>query len=143
VDRDEERIAELQSRAARAGLPVQAEVVDLETGPADLGAAACDLIVVVHYLHRPLFPALLRALRPGGLLVYETFTVEQARRGHPRRPEFLLLPGELPRRVAPLQVLRSREGEFEGRCVSAVAAMRAAGDQSGGASVRRSSRKRS
>ena len=58
--------------------------------------AAFDVIVVVHYLHRPLFPQLLAALRPGGVLVYETFTTAQAARGKPTNPDFLLRPGRAP-----------------------------------------------
>ena len=82
------------------------------------------MLVVVHYLHRPLFPALLAALAPGGVLVYETFTVAQAARGRPTNPAFLLEPGELPRLVAPLEVLAAREGDFEGRMVSSVVAVK-------------------
>ena len=52
--------------------------MDLEGEATDLGEAAYDVIVVFRYLHRPLFPALERALAPGGLLVYETFTRAQA-----------------------------------------------------------------
>ena len=127
VDRKVGLIATLRATAERLDLPLRAEVRDLETGTADLGTADLgtadyELVLVFHYLHRPLFPALLRALAPGGLLLYETFTVEQAKRGKPREPDFLLEPGELRRRVAPLEVLREREGEFEGRMVAAVAA---------------------
>jgi len=122
VDRKAGLIATLRATAERLELPLRAEVRDLETGTADLGTAAYELVLVFHYLHRPLFPALVRALAPGGLLLYETFTVEQAKRGKPREPDFLLEPGELRRRVAPLEVLREREGEFEGRMVAAVAA---------------------
>jgi hypothetical protein len=82
-------------------------------------------VLVTHYLHRPLFPALTRTPRPGGLLLYETFTVDQARLGHPTNPDFLLEHGELATLVAPLQVLRQRDGEFEGRLVAGVAARRA------------------
>jgi hypothetical protein len=39
----------------------------------------------------------------------------------------LLKPKELPSLVAPLEVLRRREGEYEGRMVSAVAARRPRG----------------
>jgi len=125
VDRDEAALSGLADDARALGLPVETAVVDLEAGPVDLGERAFDLIVVVHYLHRPLFPALARALRPGGVLLYETFTTAQAERGHPRNPEYLLQPGELARLVAPLQVIRSREGDHEGRCVASVAARRA------------------
>jgi tellurite methyltransferase len=85
-----------------------------------------DVIVVVHYLHRPLFPALIEALRPGGVLVYETFTRAQASRGHPKNPAFLLEPGELATLVGPLEILASREGDYEGRMVSGVIARRGA-----------------
>ena len=126
VDRDPARVAALSSVAERLGLPVRARVADLEGAPVDLEPGGYDLVLVFHYLHRPLFPALRRALAPGGLLLYETFTVEQARRGKPTNPAFLLEPGELRRLVAPLEVLREREGELEGRMVAGVAARRPA-----------------
>jgi rhodanese-related sulfurtransferase len=137
VDRDAEKIAFLRDAAARLDLPVEAAVVDLEAGPpggpldgpgaavVDLGTAAFDLVLVVHYLHRPLFPALTRALKPGGLLIYETYTIAQAARGRPTNPDFLLQPGELPRLAAPLEILRRREGEFDGRMVAGIVARRA------------------
>ena len=124
VDRDEAAIARLEEEAAGRGLPLTALVLDLEDGAAALGSAAFDVIVVVHYLHRPLFPALRAALRPGGLLVYETFTRAQAARGKPTSPAFLLEPGELRRLVAPLDVVVEREGDFEGRMLASVIARR-------------------
>ena len=138
IDRDAAAIEALRAAAGKLGLALRAEVRDLEAGGADPAtpldpAHACDLIVVFHYLHRPLFPALVRALAPGGLLLYETFTVDQAARGHPRNPAFLLEHGELPRLVAPLKILRQREGEFDGRWVAAVAAR---SDPAGAASGR-------
>jgi len=125
VDRDEAKITALAADAERLELPVTAEVLDLEAQAPELGESAYDLVLATHYLHRPLFPALTRALRPGGLLLYETFTVDQARHGHPTNPDFLLEHGELARLVAPLAVLRQRDGEFEGRFVAGVAARRA------------------
>jgi SAM-dependent methyltransferase len=125
VDRDALAIDALRSEAARQELTVQADVVDLEAGEVDLGRKAYDLIVVVHYLHRPLFPALLRALAPGGYVLYETFTVDQARRGRPSNPDFLLRHGELRERLAPLAILRERDGPVEGRDVACVMARKA------------------
>jgi SAM-dependent methyltransferase len=90
-------------------------VLDLEGGTVEFEPPDYDLIVVVHYLHRPLFPVLLDALRPGGVLVYETFTRAQAARGRPTNPAFLLEPGELLRLIQPLEVLASREGDYDGR----------------------------
>ena len=125
LDRDAAALEALRAEAARRDLLVTCEVVDLEAEPPpDLGEAGYDAIVVVHYLHRPLFPALIRALAPGGVLLYETFTIAQAAVGRPTNPAFLLRPGELPALVAPLRVLDAREGTFDGRCLSSVAARR-------------------
>jgi tellurite methyltransferase len=124
VDRDAGKVESLRAVAARLGLPVQTRVVDLEVGESDLGKDAYSLVLVIHYLHRPIFPAIRNALAPGGLLLYETFTEAQAARGRPRSPDHLLKSGELPRLVAPLEALRQREGESEGRMVASVAARR-------------------
>ena len=106
------------------GLPIVAAVRDLESGSPSLGTDAFDTIVVIRYLHRPLFGALIDALRPGGLLIYETFTRAQARRGKPTNPEFLLVDGELRTLVAPLEIVDWREGEFDGADVASVVARR-------------------
>jgi hypothetical protein len=56
--------------------------------------------------------------------VYETFTRAQAARGKPTNPAFLLEPGELPMLVRPLEVAAKREGDFEGRSVASIVAIR-------------------
>jgi rhodanese-related sulfurtransferase len=124
VDADARQVAWLGKLARRLQVPLEAEVVDLEAGGADLGTGEWELVLVFNYLHRPLFPALVRALKRGGVLLCETYTREQARRGRPTNPEHLLEPGELPRLVAPLEVVRHREGDFEGRSIASVAARR-------------------
>jgi tellurite methyltransferase len=124
VDRDAAAIEGLRIEAAGRLLPLEARVVDLEAAEADpgLGEDAYDLVVVFHYLHRPLFPALVRALAPGALLIYETFTVDQAGLGKPTNPDYLLQHGELRQRLSSLTIVREREGVFEGRHVAAVVA---------------------
>jgi SAM-dependent methyltransferase len=125
VDHNADAIRELNDAARQHGLPLRAEVGDLESDVNPFrDEAAFDVIVVVHYLHRPLFPALLDALAPGGLLIYETFTRAQAARGKPTNPDFLLNPGELIELVRPLEVLASREGDFDGRMIASVIARR-------------------
>ncbi len=122
IDRDADALRELAEEARRRGVSIDAGLVDLERGSGVLPADAFDVIVVVHYLHRPLFPQLLAALRAGGVLIYETFTTAQAARGKPTNPDFLLRPGELRDLVAPLDLLAWREGEFDGRDVASVVA---------------------
>jgi SAM-dependent methyltransferase len=122
IDRDPVAIASVREIAAAAALPIDARIVDLENGAPALGHSRYDVIVVVHYLHRPLFPHLVAALRHEGVLVYETFTREQARRGKPTNPAFLLEPGELPQLTAGLTTLAWREGTFGGRDVASIVA---------------------
>lgn len=122
IDRDSAKIDVLKRTAEKLGLTLETNLEDVELDGANLGSAAYDAVLVIRYLHRPLFPALIRALRPGGILLYETFTVAQARRGKPTNPNYLLAPGELPRLVAPLEIDRQREGEFDGSSVAGVAA---------------------
>jgi tellurite methyltransferase len=124
IDRNADVITALDEAARQRNLPVHARVLDLESGVPEIGRDAFDVIVVIHYLHRPLFPALVAALKPGGLLFYETFTRAQAARGKPTNPAFLLEPGELVQRVAPLEVIAHREGAFDGRDVASVVASR-------------------
>lgn len=128
VDRDAGHVARLGALARRLKLPLDAAVVDLEAAGADLGDGEWDLVLVFNYLHRPLFPALVRSLRPGGVLLCETYVRGGGGR-RPASPEHLLEPGELPRLVAPLEVLRQREGEFEGRAIASVAARKRAESQ--------------
>lgn len=69
---------------------------DLEDGRAfPLAGRTFAVVVVTHYLHRPLLADLVNAVGPGGRLVYETFSVDQPRFGRPTNPAWLLRPGEL------------------------------------------------
>lgn len=90
VDRDRSALAAL---ARKPGIqPVQA---DLESGGWPLRPKSADAIVVTNYLHRPGLGHLLGSLRPGGVLIYETFATGNERFGRPANPAFLLRPGEL------------------------------------------------
>ncbi len=68
---------------------------DLEAGPWPFGDARFGGVVVTNFLHRPLFPALVAAVAPGGALIYETFALGNERLGKPRNPNHLLRSGEL------------------------------------------------
>lgn len=94
-DADDSALERARALAARHGAAVRLSQVDLEREPPPDPAEPFDLIVVVRYLHRPLFPWIERALAPGGVLLYETFRDGQRRFGPPRRERHLLRPGEL------------------------------------------------
>jgi hypothetical protein len=88
--------------------------IDLETHDRWQLGDDYDGIVVTNYLHRPLLPAIARALAPGGVLIYETFAHGNERFGRPRNPDFLLRPGELLEAFATLTVVAFEQGEVSG-----------------------------
>ncbi len=91
VDRDTAALV----RIAAAGR-LEIVTADLEAGAAwPLAGRRFAGVIVTNYLYRPLFPALLAAVAPGGVLMYETFAVGNERFGKPSNPDFLLKPGEL------------------------------------------------
>jgi len=97
VDRDALALAALEG-----SIGITTRIADLESDPWPYDPASFDGVVVTNYLYRPRFAALIDALRPGGVLIYETFMVGNETLGRPSNPDFLLQPGEL------LDRLRSR-----------------------------------
>lgn len=80
--------------AAGRGVRLNLVCQDLDT--AALPSSYFDLILCFFYLQREIFPQLKAALRPNGLLVYKTYTIDQLRfPGRPRHPLHLLQPQEL------------------------------------------------
>ena len=96
---------------AFAGPCCEVRRIDLETDDRWQLDDDYDGIIVTNYLHRPLLPAIARALAPGGVLIYETFARGNERFGRPRNPDFLLRPGELLEAFKTLTVVAFEEGE--------------------------------
>jgi SAM-dependent methyltransferase len=101
---------------ALAGLSGLAETVlaDIENSPWPLLQAGqlrqFDAVVVTNYLWRPLLQTLADSVKPGGLLIYETFATGNATVGRPSNPDFLLQPGELLARFAAWRVVGFEDG---------------------------------
>ena len=87
-----DRSAQALDAASAWGQVLQA---DIENGPWPLPERQFDAVVVTHYLWRPLWPRILASLKPGGVLLYETFAQGHETVGRPSRADFLLAPGEL------------------------------------------------
>jgi tellurite methyltransferase len=103
-------IERLDARARACGLPVRPEVRDVQLHPPE--ADTFDVVVVTHFLDRALMPAITAALRPGGLLFYQTFTREAVTDCGPSNPGFRLETNELLRLADGLVIRVYRE---EGR----------------------------
>lgn len=115
VDHDEQALAAVSAEATQRSLTnLTVRHVDLEAKP-DIPKERYDGIVVFFFLYRPLMPALVHALKPGGVLVYETFLIDNhLRHGHPRRREFCLEHNELLHLAVGLRVLHYDEGGRQG-----------------------------
>ncbi|MEX3932656.1 class I SAM-dependent methyltransferase [Paraburkholderia phymatum] len=91
IDRDAAALATMDGVCSITTL-----AADIENCPWPLAAGVrFAAVVVTNYLHRPLFPQLLDALAPAGVLIYETFARGNEAVGKPSNPAFLLAPGEL------------------------------------------------
>jgi tellurite methyltransferase len=86
-------IARLRALAAGSSLSIAAEVRDVCAEPPP--PETFDCILVAHFLERSLAPALAAALRPGGLLFYQTFVREAAGERGPSNPNYRLGINEL------------------------------------------------
>lgn len=127
IDRNADALRDLQAEAQQAGMSsITTESIDLEVDPQhppDLGTALYDVIIVFFYLYRPLFPQLVRALKSSGVIMYETFLLENhIQRQHPRRKEFCLEPNELLTYFQGFRILHYDEGDHEGSSARAFTA---------------------
>ena len=96
TDRDLTGIADLAGAPGLKAPGLEAIEVDLEDGsPFPLAGRRFAGVVVANYLYPPLFPALVAAVAPGGVLIYETFARGNERFGRPRNPDHLAKAGEL------------------------------------------------
>jgi len=103
-------IERLRAAAASRGLAIDARLADLER-ESPWQAASYDVVVDVDFLQRDLFPALQRALRPGGVLVFETFAqVHLDELGRRMNPAYVLATNELLYAFPSLVVSHYHEG---------------------------------
>ena len=114
VDISAEAVNMTLELARKSGVNLRARVADLE-GNYHIKKGAYDVIICFNYLHRPLIPKIKEGLRTGGMVVYETFVVDQARFGKPKNPDHLLKHNELLDFFRDFRCLRYREGIFESR----------------------------
>ena len=108
VDFSETAMRTLTDAARAEHLVVWPVVANLDSF--HLKHKSLDAIININFLDRARFAEFSRALRPGGVLIAETFTNEQASLGHPKDPRFLLGHGELKELAAGLEIEHYREG---------------------------------
>jgi SAM-dependent methyltransferase len=104
VDISDVALKQARRHAEERDVHILAEQIDLTE--AQLPASAFDLVLVFFYLERSLLSHIADALRPGGLLIYKTYTREQLKMvGGPTHPMHLLEPNELQGAFSQLRIL--------------------------------------
>jgi len=104
IDISETGLKKAHTLAKAHGVTIETKVVDLETY--QLPAETYDVIICTYYLQQDLFPQIIQALKPGGMVVMETYTLDHLkyRARFPR--QFLLKPNELLQHFEDLTILQ-------------------------------------
>lgn len=107
VDISEEGLKKAQALAAKHGVTITTVVADLETYK--IPANTFDVIICTYYLQRDLFPRIAAALKPGGMALIETYTMDHLQYRPRFNKAYLLEPNELLTMLPGLRVLRYQE----------------------------------
>lgn len=94
VDISAEAIKDALELARQEGVKISAQVADLESNYR-IKRHAYEVIICFNYLQRSLIPQIKDGLKKGGMVVYETYTVDHAQFRKPKNPDHLLKHNEL------------------------------------------------
>lgn len=122
VDSSTVAVEKLRSQAGSESLTLSAVCADAAGYP--IAENVYDVILNFYFLERTLYEPIQRGLRQGGMLLFETYTLEQAGFGRPRNPEFLLKPNELLHSFSGLHIIYYHERiERAGQETKAIASL--------------------
>ncbi len=110
VDFSKEAIENALKEAENADVKIKAQVADIEARDYSIEKNAYDVIICFNYLHRPLIHQIKKGLKKSGVIVYETYIIDQAQFGKPSNPDFLLKHNELLEMFRDFRCLRYYEG---------------------------------
>lgn len=104
-----------QLLAKERGVSLKAFQADLDNY--QLPRGAYDVVACFYYLQRDLVPQMKAALKPGGMIIMETYTKDNLKYGFrgPKNPGYLLDPNELLHLFSNMKVVFYREMVVEGR----------------------------
>ena len=107
--------------ADEKGVSIETQLVDLDNWKIEQNAF--DLILCFNFLDRRIFPAIQRALKPGGLIFYETFTIDYLKYSSFKR-EWVLEHNELLHAFSELRILNYREVDTSYKAFASLIALK-------------------
>ena len=107
IDISKEGLKKAENLAAEQGASITTLVADLETY--NIPPNTFDVIICTYYLQRDLFPKIAAALKPGGMTLIETYTMDHLQYRPRFNKAYLLEPNELLTMLPGLRVLRYQE----------------------------------
>ncbi len=114
-------LAKAHQLAEQNNVKIETRVVDLENHR--LEKNAYDLILLMYYMQRDLWPQIKEALKPGGMAVIETYNIDHLK--HARfNPKWLLQPNELVNAFKDMKIIRYQAYEDSNQAYSSIIVQR-------------------
>ena len=121
VDISAPGLKKAQTLAEKKGVTIETRVVDLDDWQIDKNTF--DLILCFNFLDRRIFSAIKNALRPEGLIIYETFTIDYLKYSNFKR-EWVLEHNELLDIFSEFRILGYREIDDNHKAYASLIAMK-------------------
>jgi SAM-dependent methyltransferase len=135
IDISPEFVEIASKRAKQKEVCLNTQVADLEKDYKIL-ENTYDLIICFNYLQRDLISQIKAGLRSGGMIVYETYTVDQVQFGKPKNPDHLLKQNELLDMFRDFRCFYYREGVLEEqRAIARIIAQKMKGKAQGKSNI--------
>jgi tellurite methyltransferase len=120
IDISQDAIESALKLAQEKQAKISTQLVDLEND-FFIKEENYDVIICFNFLQRSLLPSMKKGLRDGGVIVYETYIVDQAQFGKPTNPDYLLKHNELLELFKDFRCLRYHEGIMaKGKAVAGI-----------------------
>ena len=121
VDVSSTGLKKARALADEKGVVIETCVADLDNWKIEQNAF--DLILCFNFLDRKIFPSIKSALKPGGLIFYETFTVDYLKYSSFKR-EWVLEHNELLDAFNELRILSYREVDINDKAFASLIALK-------------------
>jgi len=117
LDISEKGLAKAHQLAKQNGVSIETRVVDLENHR--LEKNAYDVILLMYYMQRDLWPQINDALKPGGMAIIETYNVDHLKH-HKFNPKWLLKTNELLEAFKDMKIIRYQAYEDDDQAYSSI-----------------------